>query len=159
MFHPRIFWYIASFLFAALPLTGMPLFSYNEGLTTIVIKAFGNKIEGIPEGVGTTNYESTIVWVLNLLLMGLIVLSFSFYRNPQKQLLFGRIAFVTYILSMVLIILHAYAEKVSCTQCPPAEMVVRTGFLLFTLGIVTLLIGNQSVKRHQNKIYNANRRR
>lgn len=103
--------------------------------------------------------ESNDFWGLQLVLIIMLVFVIASFKNRNRQIFVGWVAFALTLFSSAWFILGAYVKSISCTACGTSSFTIQIGTYLFTLSALFIFLGVKGVRKDKMLVDSLNRLR
>lgn len=147
-------YFALAIILVTLPLLGITMFdvSHDQRLYHLTV-FYSEDISGLPVKFPRTDY--LLLLVLDVVLITTI---FSF-KNRKRQLTLGWFAFTLALLTSGWMLLGAYAQMISCTQCQNSHLSIGWIYYCFSTAWIFIFLGNRYVRKDKKLVDSLNRLR
>lgn len=149
---------MVALLIVALPLLGMEIFVFSNEDVTYHFTLFDNTREVVAGKPLVLDMVQLPLFLGNVVLIILLLLTIAFYKNLRFQLRLGRFLLMLYVVFIVglLVAVYFYHTLLSVTK---ADLSISPAFFVMITGILFVWLGNRGVNKDRKLLNSMDRLR
>lgn len=147
-------YFTIALLLVGIPLINLKFFLSESDFGKIAVTSFSDVLlKDVP-----TNLNSNVIWVLQVLICCLLLLTIFSFKNRKRQIQLGWLTFAIHILSSAWIVMDTFQLK-NLEGNASASITMEMGFFCFASAFLFIFLGIKGIRKDKALIDSLNRLR